>query len=351
MNASILHASRLPLDSPTGLIGEESPPSHPTSGPVLLKRLPKTALPPVPFPKEFPRWEGVGKGIAGNFSVVHRARPKGRGNDFPAHYAIKILHPHWHNRRLGQQIFQREREIGKSVSHPHIVPVLDAGFFRESPFLVMPWLEGRTLRELLEEGKDFSLSEVLWIARQATEALEALHEAKWLHNDIKPENLFLSPRGHVTLIDLGFAQRFVEAPESSSSWDRVPLGTLNYMAPEKGDSHWIPDSRSDLYSLGIVLFELLAGMPPRIVNRLDDLLCHPVTPEQIHAMLPPQIPKKIADLIAWMTHASVSHRVDTHRTLLRRWYELEIENFGEGGPSLRPPHFQPTAVGVHSKSP
>jgi serine/threonine-protein kinase len=245
-------------------------------------------------------------------------------------------------------MFHQEREAGSSVSHPHVVPVLDSILQQDLPFLIMPWLEGQTLRTHLEAGTTFSLSHALWIARQATEALNALAESRWVHNDIKPENLFLSPMGHLTLIDLGFATEFSGEGFSQQLGETPPLGTLNYMAPEKADPQCPVIPSSDLYSLGIVLFEMLAGMPPRIVHRLEDLSSHCVTREHIHAMLPPSIPSKVADLIAWMTHPCPSQRVDSARKLLRRWYELEIESFRGRPHTPRPPHFQSVTAEVHS---
>ena len=101
--------------------------------------------------------------------------------------------------------------------------------------------------------------QALWITRQIAEALNALHAKGWYHGDVKPQNIIVSTEGHATLIDLGFALR---SNESHCSGDRFAMGTLNYVAPEVLTSALRTDQRSDLYSLGITLFEMLTGRVP-----------------------------------------------------------------------------------------
>ena len=125
--------------------------------------------------------------------------------------------------------------------------------------MVMPWLEGASLGARLAEGQQFGVPEALWIVRQTAEALDALHTAGWMHGDVTPGNIHVSPTGHVTLLDLNFARR---RDEFGSAVDRPIMGTCGYMAPEYLTSALRPDIRSDIYSLGAVLFEILAGRRP-----------------------------------------------------------------------------------------
>ena len=120
----------------------------------------------------------------------------------------------------------------------------------------MPWLEGASLAARLADGQQFGVPEALWIARQTAEALDALHAAGWMHGDVTPGNIHVSPTGHVTLLDLNFARR---SDEIGSAVDRPIMGTCSYLAPEYLTSALRPDIRSDIYSLGVVLFEMSFG--------------------------------------------------------------------------------------------
>ena len=146
--------------------------------------------------------------------------------------------------------------MGQSVSHPHLVPVLAASVLEPPRLLVMPWLEGASLQARLAAGETFNIPKALWIARQTAEALDGLHAAGWMHGDVTPGNIHVSPAGHVTLIDLSFARR---SDEIGSAADRPIMGTCSYIAPEYLTSALRPDIRSDIYSLGVVLFEMLSG--------------------------------------------------------------------------------------------
>ena len=159
---------------------------------------------------------------------------------------------------------QREALVGQSVSHPHLVPILAAPVFEPPRLVVMPWLEGASLAARLADGQQFGVPEALWIARQTAEALDALHVAGWMHGDVTPGNIQISPTGHVTLLDLNFARR---RDEIGSAVDRPIMGTCGYLAPEYLTSALRPDIRSDIYSLGAVLFEVLSGRRPYLRPR------------------------------------------------------------------------------------
>jgi len=145
------------------------------------------------------------------------------------------------------------------VSHPHLISILSAAVASPPYYVVMPWLAGTTLAGMLASGEAVAWPVALWITRQVAEGLDALHGAGWMHGDVKPGNIFLSPEGHATLLDLGFARR---SGGEEPAVERCVTGTWHYMAPERFSSRSRADARSDLYSLGVVLFEMLSGRTP-----------------------------------------------------------------------------------------
>lgn len=205
------------------------------------------------------RWE-LGELIAtGNLSRVYRARPADSATHVPAGYVLKLLRPRWHDDPRALALLRREAQVGHEISHPHVVAVLTASVARPPYYVVMPWLRGTTLKAILSDKKALPLHASLAIARQVASALEALDRAGWMHGDVKPANVFVAPEGHATLLDLGFARR---ADEIGSVVERCVMGTWTYIAPEMISSALWADIRSDIYSLGAVLYEMLAGRPP-----------------------------------------------------------------------------------------
>ena len=209
-------------------------------------------------------WEFDSIYYSGTFCEVRKARPAGR--NVPYSYAVKRLKSRWLGTGLGEAMLQREHELGQLVSHQHIVPTLSANFDTDSPYLVQPWLEGKTIHEFLTLGRRATVQETIWIARQISDALRMLEKYHYCHSDLKPENMIVSPTGHATLIDLGLARRF---NEPCSMVDRSVCGTPSYMAPECFLPGQNIDIRADIYSLGAVLIEMLAGTSPFYSNRLE----------------------------------------------------------------------------------
>jgi len=202
-------------------------------------------------------WEFASTDDSGTFCEVKKARPAGR--DVPFSYAVKRLKSRWRGTRLGDAVLQREYELGQLVSHQHVVPTLSADFDADFPYLVQPWIEGKTIHELLILGRRATVQETIWIARQIADALRTLEKHRYCHSDLKPGNIIVSPIGHATLIDLGLARRF---DEPCSVIDRSISGTPAYMAPECFPPCRSVDIRADIYSLGVVLIEMLAGSSP-----------------------------------------------------------------------------------------
>jgi serine/threonine protein kinase len=174
--------------------------------------------------------------------------------------AIKVLRDDWDDPDTGIKLLQREARAGLGVRHDHLVRVTHAHVTAPPYFLVMDLLPGESLRRRLRRDFRLPISDAVWIVRQITEALAALHAAGFLHGDIKPDNVRLIDDGTAVLIDLGFAHR----PGENAVFLRAGyvLGTANYLAPEQCDPLPAEDLGSDLFSLGVMFYEMLTGRLP-----------------------------------------------------------------------------------------
>jgi serine/threonine protein kinase len=273
------------------------------------------------------RWqldEPLGQGRLG---CVYAARPCGTGDATPASYAVKLLRDEWQGEATLVGLLAREALVGSEVCSPHLVSVLEARVHEAPQFLVMPRLDGTTLESKLSGGYRPTVCEALWIARQAAEALDALHQTGWLHGDVKPGNLMISPEGHVTLIDLGFARC---PAEFGSVIDRPLLGTVHYLAPEQITSTAI-DIRADIYSLGATLLEMLTGQVPYQADDLMELAKRHRTGEGADLReLAPMLPAQVGELVEAMLSRHPLRRPQTPRELVDHLVSLEIATFAAG---------------------
>ena len=298
-----------------------------TSFPLRSSALAARPSDPDLLPRRVGQWDLTARVAKGRLANVYRVRPAEGAPDCPALYALKTLRPQWEDDPQAIRLLLREAVAGRSVSHPHVISILTASISRTPRFVVMPCLEGMNLRRQLAAGQPLDLPESLWIVRQVAEALEALHAAGWMHGDVKPENIFISPEGHVTLLDLGFARR-----NDDITWaaDRCVTGTCNYLAPEMIISAIRPDIRSDIYSLGVTLFELLSGRLPFAGRDLAELATQhrEANPLDIRR-LAPQIPVEVVGLVRQMISKDPLRRPQTPREVFERLTALEIATFSE----------------------
>ena len=210
-----------------------------------------------PGQRTFGCWQLLDLLGEGRWSQVFRARPLRSLGDSAADYAIKILRPDGDS--LGAVMMQHEVYVAYHVSHPNLCPILSAHVDAPPFYFVMPLLPGQTVKRLLNTKVSLPPSIALWTVRQVAEAMLELHNKRWIHGDTKPENIIVGPNGHATLTDLGFCRSFDRNHNLSQ---KQFCGTIAYAAPETLTTALNATPQSDIYSLGIVLFEMLTGESP-----------------------------------------------------------------------------------------
>jgi serine/threonine-protein kinase len=174
--------------------------------------------------------------------------------------AVKVLLPDL-SFALGPERFRREIDLATHVSHPHILPVYDSGEADGLLYYVMPYVAGQSLRDRLIVERQLSLDDSLRIACQIAGALDHAHRHGIVHRDIKPENILLED-GQALIADFGIARALSAVGDEKLTKTGISLGTPAYMSPEQAMADPYVDGRSDIYSLGCVLYEMLAGTPP-----------------------------------------------------------------------------------------
>ncbi len=174
--------------------------------------------------------------------------------------AVKILHPHLAV-QVGAERFQREVEIAARLSHPHILTLIDSGNADGYLYYVMPYVQGESLRGRLTRERQLPIADALTIARQVASALGYAHAQGVIHRDVKPENVMLH-EGEAMVADFGIARAVSEGGDASLTQTGTAVGTPAYMSPEQASGDRDLDGRSDIYSLGCMLYEMLAGAPP-----------------------------------------------------------------------------------------
>ncbi len=174
--------------------------------------------------------------------------------------ALKVLRPEL-TAALGTERFLQEIRIAANLHHPHVLPLYDSGEADGFLYYVMPYVEGEPLRDRLDREKQLAIDDALQVAREVADALSYAHTHGVIHRDIKPENILLES-GHAVVADFGIARAVDAAGGEHLTETGVAVGTPAYMSPEQAAGERELDGRSDLYSLGCVLHEMLAGQPP-----------------------------------------------------------------------------------------
>ncbi|HMA02658.1 MAG TPA: protein kinase [Gemmatimonadaceae bacterium] len=211
--------------------------------------------------------EQLQQSLGGSYELVRTLGAGGMATVYLAHdlrhgreVALKVLHPDLGS-ALGPERFQREIRLAARLQHPHILTVLDSGETGGRLWFTMPYVEGESLRDRLERERQLPVADAVRIATQAAQALQYAHSHGVIHRDIKPENLLLTEDGNTLVADFGIA-RSLAASGSKLTETGVTLGTPAYMSPEQASGEADVSALSDIYSLGTVLYEMLAGEPP-----------------------------------------------------------------------------------------
>jgi serine/threonine-protein kinase len=211
--------------------------------------------------------------------------------------ALKLLKPEL-AAVLGADRFVQEITTTASLQHPHILPLFDSGTADGFLFYVMPLVEGETLREKLSRETQLGVDEAVRIAREVLDALHYAHEHGIVHRDVKPENILLHG-GHAMVADFGIALAVSAAAGGRMTETGLSLGTPHYMSPEQATAEKEITARSDVYSLGSVLYEMLTGEPPHMGNAAQQIIMKIITePAKPVTVLRKSVPPNVTAAVA-----------------------------------------------------
>jgi eukaryotic-like serine/threonine-protein kinase len=201
----------------------------------------------------------------GGMASVYQARAPGRAEPV----AIKVMNPNLAD-ALDSKRFIREMGVAASLDHPLIVPLIDSGHAGALLFYVMPFVSGESLYDRLQRERRLPVPDAVGIARDVATALAYAHERGVMHRDVKPENILLA-RDRALIADFGLARAIGAADYTKLTATGVIVGTLYYMSPEQLREEPDLDQRTDVYSLGCMLYEMLSGEPPYTGRTLTEI--------------------------------------------------------------------------------
>jgi len=282
-----------------------------------------------PSPSQIGPWTLASLVYEGTFTRVYQARPAAAGGEAQGRYALKVLRETWQDHPQALARLRQEWIVGRAISNHRVVSILSAHLHKPPYYVVMPWIDAPSVAAHLSRQCRLETSVALWIARQTAEGLEALHSSGYLHGDVNPANLLFAADGHITLIDLSCARRW---GEESILGDHSIAGTPVYLAPEifAGRAR---DPRSDIYSLGITLFEMLAGRPPISASDVSTIAEH-----KLRGALPsvrvfaPHVSSEVAQFVRLLTARDPLRRPQRARDAIQALLRLEIATLAERVP-------------------
>jgi TolB-like protein len=245
---------------------------------------------------------------AGGMATVYLARDL--KHDRPV--ALKVLRPEL-AAALGGARFLLEVKITARLNHPHILPLLDSGEVDDVLYYAMPFVAGETLRDRLARDKQLPIEDALRIAREVADALDYAHSHGVIHRDIKPENILLQS-GYAVVADFGIARAITAAAVERQTATGVAVGTPTYMSPEQATASRDIDGRADQYSLGCVLYEMLAGQAPFTGPTVESIVRqHVMTPPPSVTNIRPAVPANVAAALTRALAKTPADRFNTAR--------------------------------------
>ncbi|HET8648505.1 MAG TPA: protein kinase [Gemmatimonadales bacterium] len=238
--------------------------------------------------------------------------------------AIKVLKPEL-AASIGADRFLREIRVAATLQHPNILGLYDSGHAGDLLYYVMPFIEGESLRDRLDRDHQLPLADALQVTREAAEALQYAHDRGIVHRDIKPENILLMG-GHALVADFGIARAVSEAGGEKLTRTGMAMGTPHYMSPEQSMGSAQVDARSDVYSLGCVLYELLIGQPPFDgPNAMAIIARHSMEVVPSLQVVRPSVPDDVEDAVMRALEKTPADRFQTMHEFAQCLVESEAE--------------------------
>ncbi|MBC6495095.1 Stk1 family PASTA domain-containing Ser/Thr kinase [Microbacterium sp. 4-7] len=268
----------------------------------------------------------IGRLVDGRYRVRARIARGGMATVYVAtdlrlerRIALKVMHAHLSDDSAFQSRFIQEARAAARLADPHVVNVFDQGQDGELAYLVMEYLPGITLRELLREQKRLTIPQTITIMDAVLAGLSAAHRAGIVHRDVKPENVLLAEDGRIKIGDFGLAR----ATTANTATGQQLLGTIAYLAPELV-TRGTADARSDIYALGIMLYEMLVGEQPyKGEQPMQIAFQHATESVPRPSVRNPGVPEELDELVLWATEKSPDERPDDAQQMLERLREIE----------------------------
>jgi serine/threonine-protein kinase len=262
----------------------------------------------------------TGEVIAGRYELLELIGKGGMSSVWKAHdrlldrqIAIKVLHPHFTEDEEYVERFRREARSVAQLSHPNIVTVIDRGEDAGRQFIVFEYVEGENLKQLLERSGPMPVRDALVMALQMARALSFAHGRGLIHRDVKPQNVLLNPDGQAKMTDFGIAR---EVDVQGVTITGTVLGTSEYIAPEQARGQQV-DAQTDVYSLGVVLYELLTGaVPYKGDNFVTVALKHVNEPAPSVLETRPEVPPRVALAVERAMAKSPAERFESMHELV-----------------------------------
>lgn len=276
-----------------------------------------------PFQADALRRGDVERLTLGNYVLLDRLGAGGMGEVFKARHrimhrvvALKLLSSELIDSEETLRRFRREVRTAASLEHPHVVGAYDADEFEGRRILVMQYVEGRNLHDVIARDGRLPVEDAADYVRQAALGMQYAHDAGVIHRDLKPHNLILDDTGVVRVLDVGIARLLVreEANEDDSLLTQASefLGTVEYTSPEQAEDARTADERSDVYSLGCTLYQLLTGRSPFAgMNQVQQLVAHSRSIVPSARDLRPDVPAALDGVVRKMTNKSPAARYQT----------------------------------------